>query len=336
MSDHLKKTFQNKEVLITGGLGFIGSSLAVRLAELGANVSIIDALVPDYGGNLFNIEPVREKIKNITIASITDEFAIEYAAKNKDFIFHCAAQASHVYSQRDNGKRDVEFNIVGTLNLIDACKKNNKSVKIIYTGTRGEYGRPQTLPVSETHPTAPQDKHESTKLMAGQMLLQETSKENSTIKGIHCRLTNIYGPRGQMKNKDFCVFNWFIRTALDNGEITIFGDGTLLRDWLYIDDCTDALLSLAATESTYGHIFNIGNTQGWSFTETIKNIITIAQSGRYTFTPFSKERAHQNPGNFITDITKIKQFTGWEPKTALHEGIQRTVEYYKKNKQQYW
>lgn len=337
-TDHnqLRTTFCNKEVLITGGLGFIGSSLAITLVELGANVSILDALIPEYGGNLFNIEPIKDRIKHLHIASITDEFSVDHCVKNKDFIFHCAGQASHVYSQKDNGKRDVEFNILGTLNLLDACKKNQHPVKIIYTGTRGEYGRPQTLPVSETHPTAPQDKHESTKLVAGQLILQEHAKPDSAIKGIHCRLTNIYGPRGQMKSSDYGVFNWFVRKALDNQEIHLFGDGSLLRDWLYIDDCTNALLHLAACENAYGHVFNIGHHQGWSFIETVKTIIETANSGTWTFTPFSKERAHQNPGSFITDISKIKTFTAWKPTIELSEGIRKTVEYYKKFRQNYW
>ena len=332
----LRQTFADKEVLITGGLGFIGSSLAIKLVELGANVSIIDALIPEYGGNFFNITDIKDKIKRITIASIIDEHAVDFCVKNKDFIFHCAGQVSHVHSQKDNGKRDVEFNILGTLNLIDACKKNNKPAKIIYTGTRGEYGRPQTLPVSETHNTSPQDKHESTKLVAGQFILQETFKENSVIKGIHCRLTNIYGSRAQMKSKDYCVFNWFVRQALDNQEIPIFGDGSLLRDWLYIDDCVEALLLLAACDTAYGQVFNIGNNKAWSFLDTVKAITQIANNGTWQFAQFSKERASQNPGSFITDITKIQQNVGWQPTTNINEGIKKTVDYYQQFKQHYW
>lgn len=334
--ENLKHAFVNKEVLITGGLGFIGSALANKLVELGANVSIIDALIPEYGGNLFNIEPIKDKLKQLTIANITDEHAVEHCVKNKDFIFHCAGQVSHVQSQKDNGKRDVDFNINGTLNILDACKKNGAPVKIIYTGTRGEYGRPKTLPVTETFPVMPQDKHESTKLVAGQFILQETYKQGSNIKGIHCRLTNIYGPRGQMKSKDYCVLNWFVRKALNNEEIQVFGDGSLLRDWLYIDDCVEAMLLIASNEDSYGHIFNIGHHQGWTFLETVKTIIESAESGSWKFAPFSQERANQNPGSFITDISKTKQFTGLEPRTDLTEGIKKTVEYYKKFREKYW
>ena len=240
LEDKLEK-LNNKNVLITGGLGFIGSSLAIKLTELGAKVTIADALIEDYGGNLFNINPIKDKVQ-INYCNICDKLSMDELVKDKDYIFHIAGQVSHVMSQTDPFK-DVEYNLVGTLVLLEACRKNNQNSRIIYTGTRGQYGSVGDLPAKENAPSNPVDIHEITNNAAEQSFYAYMRK--SSIKSVLTRLTNIYGPRSQMKSDKFGVFNWFIRLAMDDNEIPLFGNesmgyGNILRDFVYIDDCVDA------------------------------------------------------------------------------------------------
>lgn len=329
---NIEKTFLDKNVLITGGLGFIGSNLAVRLVNAKAVVTIVDVMIPEYGGNLFNIEPVKDKVK-VNFSDITDVNSMNYLVRGKDYIFHCAGQVCHVMSLT-NPFPDIDFNIKGTAILLEACRKYNPKVKIIKMGTRGQYGSAVKLPVNEEGPTNPKGIYEISNLTAEKIM--KTYNDIHGIKSVLLRLTNIYGPRSQMKHSRFGVVNWFIRQAIDNETIKLFGDGKLLRDFLYIDDCVDAILMSAVTEKATGEILNVGIDKPTSFLELTELIIKIAGSGRWEFAPFSPERAAQEPGDFYSDISKIRSLIGWEPKVSLNEGLRKTIEYYKKYKDFYW
>lgn len=324
--------YKGSKVLITGGLGFVGSNLAIKLVELGADVTLMDSMIPDYGGNLFNIEPIREQV-NINFNDIRDEYSMNYLVQGMDFIFHLAGQNCHVTSLV-NPFPDIDMNIKGTAILMEACKKYNPHVKVIYTGTRGVYGSVEKIPASEDAPTNPKGIYEISNLTAEKII--KVYNDIHGIKSVLLRLTNVYGERAQMKHHRFGVANWFIRLAIDNQTIKVFGDGKILRDFLYIEDCVDAMLLCGATDNCYGDVFNVGVDKPTNFSELVDSIISIAKSGSWEFAPFSAERAAQEPGDFYSDISKINRITGWRPKHDLNTGLTKTINYYKKYKDNYW
>jgi len=326
------KKFTGKKVLITGGLGFIGSNLAIQLNKLGADVNIMDAMISDYGGNFFNIENIKDDI-SVNISDIRDRNSINILVRDMDFIFHLAGQSSHILSLTDPYP-DIDINITGTVNLVEACRKYNPDVKIIYTGTRGQYGPTQKLPVSEDAPTNPKGIYEISTLTAEKIM--KVYNDTHNIRTVMLRLTNIFGPRAQMKHSKYGVANWFIRLALDNETIKVFGDGSILRDFLYIDDCIEAIILSALSDEADGEIMNLGKDEPVPFLEYARKVIEITGSGKWKFAPFTPERKAQEPGDFYSDITKIKNILGWQPKISIEDGIDMTSRYYKKYKKYYW
>lgn len=327
-----KETFAGKSALITGGMGFIGSNLALRLAELGANVTVIDAMIPDYGGNEFNLFPVRDRVR-VNYCDIRDESAMNYLVRGQDFVFHLAGQVCHVMSL-SNPFPDIEINITGTAVLMEALRKFNKDAVVVYTGTRGQYGPSVSLPVNEEAPTNPKGIYEISNLTAEKII--KVYNDVHGVRSVLLRLSNIYGPRSQMKHSRFGVCNWFIRLALDNQKIQVFGDGTILRDFCYVDDCVDAILRVAVTEDCFGEIFNVGSDIPVSFLDLVKTIVNVGGQGGWEFAEFSPERKAQEPGDFYSDVTKINRHTGWRPVTSLEDGLRKTFEFYRKYRDHYW
>lgn len=328
----INSAYKDKNILITGGLGFIGSSLAIRLVELGAQVTLLDAMIPDYGGNLFNIDTIKERV-TVNFSNITDVSSMHYLVREKDYIFHCAGQVCHIMSL-DDPFPDIEYNIKGTAILMEACKKNNQKVKVVKTGTRGQYGPAISLPVSEDAPTNPKGIYEISNLTAEKIM--KVYNDIHGIQTVMLRLTNIYGPRSQMKHSRFGVVNWFIRQAIDNQTIKVFGDGKILRDFLYIDDCVDAILMSAISEKAVGEILNVGVDKPTNFLDSVRLILEIAKAGTWEFAEFSPERKVQEPGDFYSNINKIKNLVSWEPKISLEEGLKKTIDYYRLYKKYYW
>jgi UDP-glucose 4-epimerase len=329
---NLKKVFRGKKVLVTGGAGFVGSNLTIDLVRSGAEVTVVDNMSAYQGGNLFNLDPVKDKI-TVDYSDIRDVSAVTQLVRGKDYIFHLARQTDHILSQTDPYP-DIDINIRGTVILLEAIRHNNPGTRLIYAGTRGQYGQAVRLPVSETAPTTPKGVYELTNLAAEKMV--RIYNDNYGIKSIMLRLTNIYGPRGQMKSDHYGVVNWFIRVALEGGVIKVFGDGSLKRDFIYIDDAVSAMLATAATETCYGEIVNIGDNHPDTFLKLIKTIIKVTGSGSFEFAPFTPERLAQEPGHFASDITKIKKLTGWKPATKLVPGLKQTVNFYRRNRKYYW
>lgn len=327
-----EEAFQGKRVLVTGGLGFIGSNLSVRLMELGARVTIVDNMMPRLGGNLFNVKEIMDYIQ-INFSDVRDEHSMDYLVKNQDFIFHLAGQVNHVDSIR-NPIQDLDINCRGTLVLLESCRKYNREVKVIFSGTRGEYGASVKLPVAEDHPTNPKGIYAVTNLSAEKMVL--VYDDVHKISGICLRITNTYGPRHQMAHDEYGVLNWFIRKAIDDELIPVFGDGHILRDFLYVDDLVECFLQVAICPSAYGEVFNVGTGIPISFIDLAKKIVKIADSGKVAFTEFTKERKEVEPGDYYTDISKIRKIVGWTPKTDLSEGLKKTIEFYRKYKKEYW
>ncbi len=322
--------FQGAKVLVTGGMGFIGSHLAICLAQAGAKVTLVDAMIPDYGG--FNIEPVKDRVA-LDVADICDCHAMNWAVGGQDYIFHLAGQVSHTQCLT-NPFVDIQYNIQGTLVLMEAVRRFNPRARVIFTGTRGQYGEAVELPVSEEAPTNPKGVYEISKLTAEKII-----RFYHHVHGIHAvllRLSNIYGPRAQMKHPQYGVVNWFVRLAIDDQCISLFGNGQIKRDFLYVDDCVEALLMCAIADRARGEILNVGVDQPSNFLELAQTLIRVGGSGRWEFAPFSPERQAQEPGDFYADISKIRRLVGWRPSTSLQEGLEKTVAYYRRYMQHYW
>lgn len=325
-------SYKSKKILITGGLGFVGSNLAIALVKRGADVTIIDSMLPRQGGNLFNIKPIKSRVR-VGFSDIRDARAMCNLVRAKDYIFHLAGQVNHVDSIR-NPLQDLSINAEGTLVVLEACRKFNPQAKIIFSGTRGQYGVSARLPVDEEHPMNPKGVYAITNLCAENLVMVYNHVHK--IKAIALRITNTYGPRHQMMHDEYGVFNWFIRKAIDDDEIHIFGDGRILRDFLYVDDLIDALLLAGLTSKAYGQVFNVGSGKPINFIDLAKKIIKIAKSGSIKFTKFTKERKALEPGDYYADITKIKRVVGWKPKVNLDTGIKKTIDYYRKHRSHYW
>ena len=328
----MRETFAGKKALITGGAGFLGSNLAIRLVDLGADVTVMDIMLPEYGGNLFNLEPVRDRVR-VNFSDIRDGNAMNYLVRGMDYIFHLAGQVSHIKSFTDPFQ-DIDINIKGSAMVMEACRKHNPGVKVVYTGTRGQYGKQTTLPVREDAELDPRGIYELSNLAAEKLI--KIYHDVPGIRSILLRLTNSYGPRAQMKTPHYGVANWFIRQARDGETLRVFGDGSLLRDFLYVDDSVDAMLRSAAVEEAYGLIFNVGRDTPVTILDFVKKVLEIAGTGRWEYAPFSPERAAQEPGSYYSDITRIRKTVGWEPSTGVEDGIRRTVDYYRKHKEEYW
>ena len=325
-------SLSGKRILVTGGLGFIGSNLARRLVTEGASVTLCDAMIEGYGGNPANIREIRSEVQ-IDTADVRDSTAMERLVADQDVVFHLAAQVSHVMSL-SNPYPDIDINIKGTAVLLEACRKTNPGALIVRSGTRGQYGPAVKLPVSEETPSDPRGIYEISQLSA-EMICRTYTRIHG-IRTVPLRLTNVYGPRGQMKHSQFGVVNWFVRLALLGEPIPIFGSGQILRDFLYVEDCVDALLRAAEAPAAVGEILNVGHDRPSTFLEVAEVLREIVPETRIAFTEFTPERKAQEPGDFVSDITKIRALLGWEPKTSLRDGLARTVEFYRERKEEYF
>jgi UDP-glucose 4-epimerase len=324
--------WRGKRVLVTGGLGFIGSNLAIRLVTEGARVTLADAMIEGYGGNRANIRDIAGDVA-VQVADVRDESAMGDLVEGQDVVFHLAAQVSHVMSL-SNPYPDIDINIKGTAALLEACRKRNPSAVVVRSGTRGQYGPAVRLPVAEDAPSDPRGLYEISQLTA-EMICRTYGRIHG-IRTVPLRLTNVYGPRAQMKHSQFGVVNWFVRLALDGTPIPIFGTGEILRDFLYVDDCVDALVRAAAEPAAAGEILNVGDDRSSTFLEVARILSELVPGTQIVFTEFSPERKAQEPGDFVSDISKIRRLLGWEPKVGLREGLARTVEFYRERREDYF
>jgi len=325
-------SYKNKNVLITGGAGFIGSNLAIKLCGLGANVLVVDSLIEDYGGNLFNLEPIKDKIK-LNIADVRTFPTMLYLVKNQDYIFNLAGQVSHIDSMI-NPWIDLEINCKSQLTILEACKKNNRDVKIVYAGTRQQYGKPNYLPVDEDHIVHPTDVNGINK-MAGEWY-HIVYNNVYGIRAASLRLVNTYGPRQLLKHNRQGFIGWFIRLILENRQIELFGGGGQLRDFNYVGDVVDSFLIAGSTDDSNGKFYNLGGERAVSLKELVSLMIEITGSGSFKEIPFPEDRKMIDIGDYYSDYLKIKHELGWEPKTTIEEGLKKTFDFYMKNKQNYF
>lgn len=324
--------FDGSRCLITGGLGFLGSNLAIELVRRGASVTLLDVMIPEYGGNLLNIAPIAD-VATVNFCDVREHGAVDYLVQGQDYVFHLAGQVSHVKSLQDPFP-DIDINIGGTTVLLEALRKHNPDARVVFTSTRGAYGRTPKLPVDEDHPSNPLALHEISKL-AAELIFKAYAQQHG-IRSTILRLTNTYGPRSQMRHGAYGVLNYFVRLAMDGETIKVFGDGSVLRDYLYVDDAVAAMLLAASHTQEETQVYNVGRSTPTSLLELVTAIIRATGSGAWEFAPFSEERKAQEPGDFYSDVTRIRDALGWEPTVELDDGLARTVAYYDDCRAAYW
>lgn len=313
-----------RQVLITGGLGFIGSNLAARLVSHKAAVTIVDSLIPEYGGNLFNLFEIEQHVR-VNISDVRDIHSMKYLVKGMDYVFNLAGQTSHMDSMADP-YTDLEINARSQLSILEACRHNNPGVKIIFASTRQIYGKPDYLPVDEKHPIRPVDVNGINK-MAGEYY-HILYNNVYGLRTCCLRLTNTYGPRMRIKDARQTFLGIWIRLLMEDKPFQVW-DGEQLRDFTYVDDCVDALLLAATSEAADGKIYNLGADKPYSLDETAQLLVNAAGGGRYETMPYPADRKRIDIGDYYADYSLIKNELGWEPKTSLAEGLKKTVDYYK-------
>lgn len=327
-----RETYEGKKVLITGGLGFIGSNLARALLPLGAEVLLVDSLIPDYGGNLFNIDGIESRVK-VNIADVRDGNGMQYLVSGQDFLFNLAGQVSHVDSMTDP-MTDLEINCKSQLSILEACRKVNREIRIVHASTRQIYGKPKRLPADEDHPVQPIDVNGINKA-SGEMY-HRVYGEVYGLRTTSLRLTNTYGPRQLLKHNRQGFAGWFIRRVVLGEEILIYGDGEQKRDFNYVDDVVEAFLTAAASDESHGDVFNLGGTPPTSLREFVEILYEVAgETPNYRLVPFPEERRRIDIGDFYTDYGKIRRKLGWEPRIDLREGARRTIAFYRDNIRHY-
>jgi UDP-glucose 4-epimerase len=330
MSDY-RTFYRGRRVMITGGLGFIGSNLARHLVELGADVLLVDSLIPDYGGNLFNIDGLESRLR-VNVADVRQSTTMNYLVRDREVIFNLAGQVSHIDSMTDPGT-DLDINCRSQLTLLEACRRHNPGVKVVYASTRQIYGRPERLPVDETHLVRPTDINGINKAAGEQYHLVYNNVFG--VRACSLRLTNVYGPRQLIRHNRQGFIGWFIRLALEGREIQIFGDGSQLRDFVHVDDAADAFLRAGASDAVNGEALNVGGREPVAHRDLVTLLLDVAGRGSVRYVEWPDEKKKIDIGSFYSDSTKFAAATGWQPHVALREGLTGTLDFYRAHRAHY-
>jgi UDP-glucose 4-epimerase len=318
-------------VMITGGLGFIGSNLARRLVDLGADVLLVDSLIPEYGGNFFNIHGIEDRVR-VNVADVRQASTMNYLVRDREIIFNLAGQVSHIDSMKDP-HTDLEINCHSQLTLLEACRRFNPTAQVIYASTRQIYGKPLSLPVTEQHLVRPTDVNGINKAAGENYHLVYNNVFG--VRACSLRLTNIYGPRQLLRHNRQGFIAWFIRLALEGREIQIFGDGSQVRDFVYVDDAVDAFLRAAPIDVLSGEAVNVGGDEHVSHSNLVALLIELSGTGSYRFVDWPPEKKAIDIGSFYADSTWFKNAVGWAPQVTLREGLARTLAYYREHIRHY-
>lgn len=323
--------YKEKKVLITGGLGFIGSNVAHRLVDLGATVTLLDSLHPLYGGNLFNIEDIKDRVE-VVLGDIRDKKLLERVVLDKDFIFDFAAQVSIVDSS-SAPLEDLDVNCRGHLMLLETCRKINKNVKILFSSSRVVYGRVEQGPITETYPTNPTSIYGAHKLTAERYY--QIYHNDHGIRSVIARLTNPYGVRQQIKHSKYSIPGWFMRLAMEGQPIKIFGVGSQVRDYIYIDDLAEALVALMGSNDVNDGIYNVGSGVSTKFKDMVEAVVGAVGKGSVEYVPWPENYKNIETGDSEISIAKLAKTINWQPKMALADGAAKMVDYYRKYKDKY-
>jgi len=318
--------FRGKKILITGGLGFIGSNLARRLVDLGARVTLVDSLIPEYGGNLFNIAGLEDHVQ-VNISDVRDQHSMRYLVQGQDYLFNLAGQTSHMDSMEDPGT-DLEINCRAQLSILEACRRYNPRIKVVFASTRQIYGKPDYLPVDEKHLLRPVDVNGINK-MAGEWyhILYNNVYE---LRACALRLTNTIGPRMRIKDARQTFLGVWVRLLLEGKTFEVWG-GEQLRDFTYVDDVVDAFLLAAASKEANGEVFNLGCERVISLKDLADLLVEVNGGGRYEIRSFPPDRKRIDIGDYYADYSRIRSVLEWEPKVSLREGLARTVAFFRDN-----
>lgn len=316
---------------MTGGLGFIGSNLAVALAGGGAHVTVVDALVPTHGGDRGNLEEAPREIEVIE-ARVDDVDAVRDAAAAAEVIFNLAGQVSHVESMA-RPRFDLEVNTTSQIGFLEILRDVGSTAVVVYTSTRQIFGHPRYLPVDEDHPVSPVDVNGISKSATEQLHL--LYGELYGIRASSVRLTNVYGPRQRLRDDLQGFLPIFVRRALSGEPITVFGEGEQERDCLYVDDVVECLLDTARSEEAPGEVFNVGNDERLSLRSIAEAVVAAAGSGSIETVPWPHDRDAIDIGSYYGDSSKAKRLLGWEPRTPFVEGIAKTIEFYRSHRSRY-
>jgi UDP-glucose 4-epimerase len=317
--------FHGRRALITGGLGFIGAELARRLADAGAIVTIVDSLIPEYGGTPFNIAGLEERVR-VNISDVRDEHSFRYLVQGQDFLFNLAGQTSHLDSMTAPFV-DLEINCRAQLSIVETCRKFNPGVKIVFASTRQIYGKPDYLPVDENHLLRPVDVNGVHK-MAGEWY-HILYNNVYGLRACALRLTNTYGPRMRIKDARQTFLGIWIRQIVRGEPFEVWGGGQL-RDFTYVTDAVDAFL-LAALGSTEGKSYNLGGESVVSLQQTADLLVRVNGGGQYRVMEYPPERKAIDIGDYYADFTKARTEFGWEPRVPLEEGLAATLAYYREH-----
>ncbi len=331
MSKQGEDYFQGKKVLVTGGAGFIGSNLVRTLVPLGAEVTVLDAMLPLYGGNKFNLSGVDKDIVFVE-GDIRDKETVDKVMEGQDIIYSLAAQVSYI----DSGEKpfvDLDINAKGHLVLLEAMRERAPQARVLFSSSRLVYGKIKTIPVKEDHPTVPLSIYGIHKL-AGEKYYQYYS-DTYGLRTVSVRIPNPYGPRQQMKHSKYSIVGWFVRQAMEGKTISVFGEGDQERDYLYVSDIVEAFL-LLTMKGQSGEVYNIGTHERMRFIDMVDAVLKETGTGKKESVPWPGNYEKNETGNYIADTTKIEKLTGWQPKVNLSEGIASMVEYYKKYRKYYW
>jgi len=322
--------FKGRKVLITGGIGFIGSNLARKLVNSGADVLIVDSLIPEYGGNLFSISDIKDRVQ-VNISDVRDEYSMRYLVQERDYLFNLAGQTSHLDSMNDP-YTDLDINCRAQLSILEACRKYNSNIRIVFSSTRQLYGKPDYLPVDEKHLLRPVDVNGINK-MAGEWY-HILYNNVYGIPATAIRLTNTYGPGMRIKDARQTFLGIWIRLLIEGKPFEVWG-GEQLRDYTYVDDVVDALLMAAIEDSAIGKIFNLGGDCVISLRDTAETMIKANGGGEFNIREFPAERKRIDIGDYYSDDRLIRSVLGWKPQVSLQDGLSKTLKYYRENLEHY-
>src|SRR4051794_20762808 len=325
--------YAGRRALVTGGLGFIGSHLAAKLVDLGARVTRLDSLLPEYGGNLHNVRDIADRVR-VNLSDLRDPFATAALVRDQDYVFNLAGQVSHVDSMEDP-QTDLEINARAQLFLLEALRRHNPEAVIVFAASRQQYGRPQFVPVTEEHPLVPVDVN-AINMIAGEayhLLYQQVYG----IPAVSLRLTNTYGPHLLMKHGRQGFITVFIRRALEGQDLQVFGDGGQLRDFTYVSDAVDAFLAAGLTEAAYGQALNVGGIEPVSLLDVAQLCQDVAgEGGTVSTVPWPPDREKIDIGSIYVSHERLTELTGWEPRVTLRDGLERTLAFYREHGSHYW
>lgn len=328
--DLTSSLFKGKRILITGGLGFIGSNLARRLDGFGAHVTLLDSLVPEYGGNLFNIDGIENRVR-VNISDVRDQHSMRYLVQDQDYLFNLAGQTSHLDSMNDP-YTDLEINCRSQISILEACRRYNPVIKVVFASTRQIYGKPDYLPVNEDHPLRPVDVNGINKLAGECYHILYNNAFGITACAI--RLTNTYGPRMRIKDARQTFLGIWIRLVLEGKPFEVW-EGQQLRDFTYVDDAVDALLLAGACPQTNGQTLNLGGDSVISLKGLAELLVEVNGSGDYVVHSYPAERKRIDIGDYYADFSRFRTAVGWGPRIALREGLARTLAFYRDNLKHY-